>query len=185
MLLLERRYGNPVVNSVLVLLQYTSRFYSILSFKVSKSCVNVSDAMQAVARWTPVVARARRYRSQPLWSGPCVAHLRRSRGCAGRGPHERLANPAEPGPCWAGGAQPRYGTPADTPAPPCLRARPMGKGRTTRTRARLTRIVTGPGPGVRLRKAFVFLSVTEATTGCTAHFALSPERSWVAHRFAI
>ena len=30
LLLLERRYGNPVINSVLVLLQYTSRFYSIL-----------------------------------------------------------------------------------------------------------------------------------------------------------
>ena len=27
LLLLERRYGNPVINSVLVLLQYTSRFY--------------------------------------------------------------------------------------------------------------------------------------------------------------
>ena len=49
--------------------------------------------MQAVARCTPVVARPRRYRSQPLTSGPCAAHPRRSRGCAERGPHERLANP--------------------------------------------------------------------------------------------
>ena len=49
--------------------------------------------MQAVARCTPVVGRARRYRSQPLKTGPCAAHPRRSRGCAERGPHERLANP--------------------------------------------------------------------------------------------
>ena len=49
--------------------------------------------MQAVARCTPVVGRARRYRSQPLRSGPCAAHPRRSRGCAERGPHKRLANP--------------------------------------------------------------------------------------------
>ena len=49
--------------------------------------------MQAVARCTPVVGRARRYRSQPLKTGPCAAHPRRSRGCAERGPHKRLANP--------------------------------------------------------------------------------------------
>jgi len=49
--------------------------------------------MQAEARCTPVVGRARRYRSQPLRSGPCARHPRRSRGCRDRGPHKRLANP--------------------------------------------------------------------------------------------
>ena len=49
--------------------------------------------MQAEARCTPVVGRARRYRSQPLRSGPCARHPRRSRGCPDRGPHKRLANP--------------------------------------------------------------------------------------------
>ena len=53
--------------------------------------------MQAVARCTPVVARPRRYRSQPLKTGLCAAHPRRSRGCAERGPHERLANPRSRG----------------------------------------------------------------------------------------
>ena len=52
-----------------------------------------SQTMQAVARCTPVVARPRRYRSQPLRSGPCARHPRRSRGCRDRGPHKRLANP--------------------------------------------------------------------------------------------
>ena len=49
--------------------------------------------MQAPARCTLVVARPRRYRSQPLRSGPCARHPRRSRGCPDRGPHKRLANP--------------------------------------------------------------------------------------------
>ena len=49
--------------------------------------------MQAAARCTPVVGRARRYRSQPLKTGPCARHPRRSRGCRDRGPHKRLANP--------------------------------------------------------------------------------------------
>ena len=53
----------------------------------------LSQTMQAAARCTPVVGRARRYRSQPLRSGPCARHPRRSRGCRDRGPHKRLANP--------------------------------------------------------------------------------------------
>ena len=59
----------------------------------SQAIKEASQTMQAAARRTPVVGRARRYRSQPLRSGPCAAHPRRSRGCAERGPHERLANP--------------------------------------------------------------------------------------------
>ena len=64
---------------------------------LARSCLGSQatkeQTRQAAARCTPVVACPRRYRSQPLRSGPCAAHPRRSRGCAERGPHERLANP--------------------------------------------------------------------------------------------
>ena len=66
---------------------------SIFASPCAQAIKELSQTMQAEARCTPVVGRARRYRSQPLRSGPCARHPRRSRGCRDRGPHKRLANP--------------------------------------------------------------------------------------------